>query len=637
MRTILSGPHAVHQTRRNALDHKASHKPVGFASSWRYSLLDYRAARRRTYNEPAIPSDLEVGMYAVRVAPVQSYRSLSFPTLFTYVIFVLAGLSQSGHVNAQSNSDPTRNVMNRENRVGPSDTATTQTPDASASVNGLDGLWLNKNPDTRGLVRIIIEKLNIHPFGACRPSPCDWGIIQGTVDSRDATAIIALERTTFSETTLRLIKETDGRLRIDAFTHFTDGSERADHRNTDYFTRDPRPALMTASRSPVSSGGNSVLVVWEAGSPQSDQPPSNNVPPSLQLRAESMGLQLQIRTFPARGFAQEFHKAFAAHREPDIVAVENGASIDGPENNPSGIVGIASYPEVRRSLVQVNGSLIELAGVRGGRQFLVSTSEHAEAARRFALRPPDCDLLVAAETSLPPDLQQAAMEIADAYLRSPAQTTAWDDPDRLATEGTRWDSVNATETKTCSYWGNDRLAFVSLLATFEHEGYEGQPHPVSLAQGPLIGQMPILLVLRRRGAQWLLLAASSDPWSNEPFLREIQAFSKLLHGSASKQTSMAPAKLLSPDDGKSPVPDAGQRFGDFTWQPSPSSDVVAQIAEFAYQNDDRLFFLPNQFGGALDRVSDGLVWNAESIWKWRVWSISDTGAIAFSDYRTFRK
>jgi len=95
--------------------------------------------------------------------------------------------------------------------------------------------------------------------------------------------------------------------------------------------------------------------------------------------------------------------------------------------------------------------------------------------------------------------------------------------------------------------------------------------------------------------------------------------------------------LLSPEDGHAPVPDAGQRFGNFTWQPSPSGNVVTQIVEFAYKNDDWLYFMPTQNYATPDQLSAGKVSQGPGEWKWRVWSISDTGAIAFSDYRTFRQ
>ena len=496
-------------------------------------------------------------------------------------------------------------------------------------------------------MRIEINGLNIHPFGACHPSPCDWGIVlgknfAGSVDSSGVAAMTAQVVTSFSETTLTLARETDERLRVDAFTQFTDQSNRADYHSTDYFRRDLRPAPIAAQQpqpavqSPIQPGGNQVLVVWKAGSPASNQVPDSNVPLNLERKAESMGLRLQVRAFAGSEFAQEFRNAFAAHQEPDIIAIENAASIHGGgPYNPG--VGIASDPDVRKSLIQVNGSLQDLAGPRGGWQYLISTSQHAEAARRLALRAPDCDVLFTAPTPVPPELQKAALEIAGAYLRTPTEMKDYNDADRLMTEGARWDSVNARETRTCGSWGNDRLAFVSLVSTFEHEDFDKQPPPRSLAHGPLIGQMPILLVLRKQGAGWRLLAASSNPMWNSAFLFQFPAISRLLHKSGMEETGVAPAQLLSPENGHAPIREAGQRFGNFTWQPSPSGNVVTQIVEFAYQNDDWLNFVPTKNDGTPDQWSAGSVSNAAGEWKWRVWSISDTGAIAFSDYRTFRQ
>jgi len=149
--------------------------------------------------------------------------------------------------------------------------------------------------------------------------------------------------------------------------------------------------------------------------------------------------------------------------------------------------------------------------------------------------------------------------------------------------------------------------------------------------------MPILLVLRKREGQWRLLAACSDPVSTEPFLRQVPVISQLLKEPATEEIGVTPAQLLLPENGKAPVPIPGERFGIFLWQPSPSENVVAQIAEFAYENDDRLFFMPISHSKAPDLISAGSLWNTGSEWKWRVWSISGSGAIAFSDYRTFRQ
>jgi hypothetical protein len=390
-----------------------------------------------------------------------------------------------------------------------------------------------------------------------------------------------------------------------------------------------------AAQSPVSLGDNQVLVVWKVGSPDSTQTPDSAVPLKFEAKAKSMGLRLQVRALTANEFAQEFPRAFAAHQAPDIIAAENAFSIDAPGNYKRG-PGIAADPEVRRGLTQVYGSLIELEGPRGGKEFLLSTSEHADAARRFALRPPDCDTVFVARTSVPPDLQQTAVQIADAYLSAPEKLKAYDDPDRLMTEGARWASANVGETTTCGYWGNDRLAFVSVLSTFERTNASEEVSRLSITHGPLIGQMPVLLVLRKQQAQWRLLAAAIDPVSNDPFLHQIPEISWLLRDPADEETGVTPARLLSPENGRAPTPNEHQRFGDFTWQPSLSGNVVAQIVEFAYENDDRLFFSAMRNHAGQDRISAGLLWATGNEWKWRVWSISDTGAIAFSDFRTFR-
>jgi hypothetical protein len=51
--------------------------------------------------------------------------------------------------------------------------------------------------------------------------------------------------------------------------------------------------------------------------------------------------------------------------------------------------------------------------------------------------------------------------------------------------------------ETCGVWGNDKLAFASVNASYQAE--------------TKIGQSRVLLVLRKPLAQWQLLAAARDP------------------------------------------------------------------------------------------------------------------------------
>jgi hypothetical protein len=182
--------------------------------------------------------------------------------------------------------------------------------------------------------------------------------------------------------------------------------------------------------------------------------------------------------------------------------------------------------------------------------------------------------------------------------------------------------VHVSETNVCGFWGNDHLAFVQTVSTYE--------------SAKALGRLTVLLIFRNQQSQWQLLTASTDPISNTEFVNAIPKLAALLQTPWTPDDRPAPAKLLSPEDGQYPEPPAGQRFGDFSWQPSTSTDVVAEIVEFAYKDDARLFvrFLTGDHL-ASQEISDGMLWGTLSVWQWRVWSISDAGTISFSESRSF--
>lgn len=397
-------------------------------------------------------------------------------------------------------------------------------------------------------------------------------------------------------------------------------------------------ALPDFAQRAASADGRGVIVVWTVGSPATGDTPDAKVPGDLENRAEGIGLRLQIQAFPAKVFAQEFFDAFNAHHEPDVIAFDNASVIEARRNNPYGQVGIASDPAVRKSLVQVTGAMSKLTGgPAGGWQFLISTSKNYEAARRLALLPPECGAGGVSGVPINRDVQEAAVQMADAYLRAPGEMSMYNDADRLIGKGVRQESMKALATRICGSWGNDRLLFVSTVSTYEpSDPDEPVRVPSILAGTHKIGQMPVLLVLRKHDAQWRLLAASSDPMSNGPFLRQIPAISHLMQGVGIEETGPAPAQLLSPGKPQLPLPEAVQRVGDYTWQPSTSDNVMAEILEFAYQNDARLFLKLARDDIARDQVWEGPPSWSGSEWKLRVWSISDSGAIAFSEVRSFR-
>ena len=99
------------------------------------------------------------------------------------------------------------------------------------------GTWVNCDHHTRGLVRLMIassgKEITVHGFGACSPTPCDWGIVNGMVYAANVTATPAVA---FSATYTFAFKQTivvgqllNGALMVETFDHFTDNSGRSDY------------------------------------------------------------------------------------------------------------------------------------------------------------------------------------------------------------------------------------------------------------------------------------------------------------------------------------------------------------------------------------------------------------------------
>lgn len=110
----------------------------------------------------------------------------------------------------------------------------------------------------------------------------------------------------------------------------------------------------------------------------------------------------------------------------------------------------------------------------------------------------------------------------------------------------------------------------------------------------------------------------ADPSTIAPALRQAQE----------------PARLLTAN-GVYPIPQPGERFGDFIWHPSQSTEVIGQVAEFMWGKDTnwgltRLLFLPP----SETKVSSGQLMSGGRT-VWRVWSINKFGDVVFSEPHSF--
>ena len=110
---------------------------------------------------------------------------------------------------------------------------------SSASIDQFAGSWNNVDPNTGGITKIEIAasgtSAQVHVWGRCHPSDCDWGTVKAQAfassassDLAGADTLIAVFDSGFSETTL--VMELSGNtLIVDSYDSFTDGSGRSNY------------------------------------------------------------------------------------------------------------------------------------------------------------------------------------------------------------------------------------------------------------------------------------------------------------------------------------------------------------------------------------------------------------------------
>ncbi|MDQ1260978.1 MAG: hypothetical protein QG575_159 [Euryarchaeota archaeon] len=109
-----------------------------------------------------------------------------------------------------------------------------------ASMAQFAGSWTNVDANTRGITNLDIAMMGtdaqVHAWGKCHPTDCDWGTVQAQAFAPDvssdvlsgADTLIAVFTTSFSQTTL-VIKPAGNRLKVDSYDRFMDNSGRSNY------------------------------------------------------------------------------------------------------------------------------------------------------------------------------------------------------------------------------------------------------------------------------------------------------------------------------------------------------------------------------------------------------------------------
>jgi len=118
---------------------------------------------------------------------------------------------------------------------------------ARAEVSDFIGNWVNSDPNTQDITRIVVvpvgmHKVAVHVFARCYPTDCDWGTVPGhnyveAFTQHDVRIVTASYDPGFARTLVILRASPGGNLRIQALTEFTDGSGRPDYEVRGQFHR----------------------------------------------------------------------------------------------------------------------------------------------------------------------------------------------------------------------------------------------------------------------------------------------------------------------------------------------------------------------------------------------------------------
>lgn len=109
----------------------------------------------------------------------------------------------------------------------------------------LVGVWCSCNKKTRGIVKVVVKSsgnaLKIRVYGACTPSPCDWGAVSGiayasSVTSKTAIAFSAKYKFGFKDAIVTGHLD-NGTLILETYNKFKDGSGRSAYYSREYLCK----------------------------------------------------------------------------------------------------------------------------------------------------------------------------------------------------------------------------------------------------------------------------------------------------------------------------------------------------------------------------------------------------------------
>ena len=177
----------------------------------------------------------------------------------------------------------------------------------------------------------------------------------------------------------------------------------------------------------------------------------------------------------------------------------------------------------------------------------------------------------------------------------------------------------------CALWGNDRLQLALVDVVYD--------------SARALGQLMYVLALRKSPQGWRVLAAAPFGAPTRKLVFGKQDLARSLRDNATSHPPPTPATLLAPSDGEEPAAEPGTSYGTYRWRPSASDGVLMEVFEIACRYRDGrpftrlapLMRVGRNPAAIRDQISESGLGAGSTSCLWRIWSVADTGEIAFSE------
>ncbi|MGA2411206.1 MAG: hypothetical protein ABSG46_12560 [Candidatus Binataceae bacterium] len=380
------------------------------------------------------------------------------------------------------------------------------------------------------------------------------------------------------------------------------------------------------------------ILIWTVGSTNQGGAAQTIIPSELEKRAEALGYQIEMQSFPAQGFAQTFLKAITNPADaPDILAIDNWSVINDIDSATSGhaVDDIGPQPS---SLVEIIGSFESLESQQGGWEYLVRPSRNYKKARDLALGGLACNPALAGNMGTSPaasveQLTPAAIGLAGASQFINVDTVLSELPDTLAENHpsnagtiTVADPASKIDRITlCGLWASAHLSFVYVSVVSEGAS--------------ALGQQDILVVLNQVQSSTGMVQNGWKPFLISGGVNIIGDLERVLPHPSNTYAGPPLQKpaLISPPDQARLTRDPAPAI---EWS-SAGAGVAAYLVESQFRDDSQSPWGSSSFElvppsnqskgmGVIETPFEGV---GAQPHRWRVWAIDSAGDGAISGWR----